>query len=438
MVWSPIRLDHNIVGCSDQAPARSWEDFCVGEGDGVAVWECKSAGKDAASAVHSATHAALQVLQHWLAKDRAATLVVLTHGAVALAGEDVSDLAAAAVWGLVRSAQAEHTGRIVLIDTDAAVDVEALAEAGEPQLLVRAGGVHAARLAPAPPRLTLPAGASPWRLAVGGGGTLEDVVIRPCPQAQAPLQEGQVRIAVSAVGVNFRDVVAALGMYPGRAPVLGAEGAGVVIETAPEVAHLAVGDAVMGLIAGTGPLAVVDQQLLVKVPQGWSFAQAAGVPVVFLTAMYGLADLARIRAGDSLLVHAATGGVGMAAVQLARQWGVEVFVTASRGKWDTLRAMGFDEDHIGDSRTCEFEEKFLSATTGRGVDVVLDSLAGEFVDASLRLLPRGGRFIEMGKTDIRDVQTIATEYPGVSYRAFDLADAGSAHRGDAERVERPV
>ena len=86
--------------------------------------------------------------------------------------------------------------------------------------------------------------------------------------------------------------------------------------------------------------------------------------------------------------------------------------------------MGFDEDHIGDSRTLEFEEKFLSVTEGRGVDVVLNSLAGEFVDASLRLLAHGGRFIEMGKTDIRDAQAIATQYPGVRYRAFDLSEAG--------------
>ncbi|MDR3661748.1 MAG: SDR family NAD(P)-dependent oxidoreductase, partial [Mycobacterium sp.] len=111
-------------------------------------------------------------------------------------------------------------------------------------------------------------------------------------------------------------------------------------------------------------------------------------------------------------------------MQLARHWGVEVFVTASRGKWDTLRAMGFDDDHIGDSRTLDFEEKFLAVTEGRGVDVVLDSLAGDFVDASLRLLVRGGRFLEMGKTDIRDAQEIAANYPGVAYRAFDLSEAG--------------
>ena len=361
--------------------------------------------------VYAATHAALEVLQTWLGGDPAGTLVVLTHGAVALPGEDVSDLAAAAVWGLVRSAQAENPGRIVLIDTNKAVDAAVLAGVGEPQLVVRAGGVHAARLSPAPPLLALPAGDAAWRLAAGGGGTLEDLVIQPCPEAQAPLQAGEVRVAVAAVGVNFRDVVAALGMYPGEAPPLGAEGAGVVTEIGPEVTGVAVGDAVMGFLGGAGPLAVVTEQMIVQMPQGWSFAQAAAVPVVFLTALFGLADLAKIRAGESVLIHAGTGGVGMAAVQLCRHWGVEVFVTASRGKWDTLRAMGFDDDHIGDSRTLEFEEKFLAVTEGRGVDVVLDSLAGDFVDASLRLLVRGGRFLEMGKTDIRDAQEIAANYP---------------------------
>ncbi len=433
VVWSPIPLNHNTIDDSDQLPVLSWVDFCAAdggglsagaEGDGVVVWECESSDADAVGSAYSATHAALQVLQCWLSADRAGTLVVLTHGAVGLAGEDLSDLAGAAVWGLVRSAQNENPGRIVLIDTDTAVDAAVLAAAGETQLLVRGGAVHAARLAPRPPLLALPEGGLAWRLAAGGGGTLDDLVIQPCPEAQAVLQVGQVRVAVAAVGVNFRDVVAALGMYPGEAPLLGAEGAGVVIETGPGVAGVAVGDPVMGLLDGAGPLAVVDQQLLVKVPRGWSFAQAAGVPVVFLTAFYGLADLAAIRAGESVLIHAGTGGVGMAAVQLCRHWGVEVFVTASRGKWDTLRAMGFDEDHICDSRTLEFEEKFLSVTEGRGIDVVLNSLAGEFVDASLRLLAHGGRFIEMGKTDIRDAQAIATQYPGVRYRAFDLAEAG--------------
>ena len=125
-------------------------------------------------------------------------------------------------------------------------------------------------------------------------------------------------------------------------------------------------------------------------------------------------------------MHAATGGVGLAAVQLLRHWGAEVFATASRGKWDTLRALGFDDDHIGDSRSLDFEEKFRSVTGGRGVDVVLNSLAGEFVDASLRLLAPGGILLEMGKTDIRDADAVAARYPGVRYRAFDLFEPGRA------------
>jgi polyketide synthase 7 len=115
----------------------------------------------------------------------------------------------------------------------------------------------------------------------------------------------------------------------------------------------------------------------------------------------------------------------MAAVQLARHWGAEVFATASRSKWETLRAMGFDEDHIADSRTPGFEQKFLSITGGRGLDVVLNSLAGEFVDASLRLLVAGGHFVEMGKTDPRDPDEIAARHPGVRYQAFDLTEVGA-------------
>jgi NADPH:quinone reductase-like Zn-dependent oxidoreductase/NAD(P)-dependent dehydrogenase (short-subunit alcohol dehydrogenase family)/acyl carrier protein len=260
-----------------------------------------------------------------------------------------------------------------------------------------------------------------WRMAVGGGGTLEDLVVRPLPRAE--LGAGQVRVAVAAVGVNFRDVLVALGMYPGGGE-LGVEGAGVIVEVGPGVQALSVGDAVLGLLGVVGSEAVVDARLVTAVPAAWSLPQAAGVPVVFLTALYGLSVLAGVRAGDKVLVHAATGGVGMAAVQLARHWGAEVFATASRGKWDTLRAMGFDDDHIGDTRTVEFEAKFLATTGGAGVDVVLNSLAGEFLDASLRLLVGGGRFIEMGKTDLRDPESMPAD---VTYRAFDLMEAGPDH-----------
>ncbi|GAB3844906.1 type I polyketide synthase [Dactylosporangium cerinum] len=180
----------------------------------------------------------------------------------------------------------------------------------------------------------------------------------------------------------------------------------------------------MGLVSGIGPVAITDHRLLTRMPPHCTFAEAATIPVVYLTAYYGLVDLAKIQPGEALLLHAATGGVGMATIQLARHWGVEVFATASLRKWDTLRALGFDDAHIASSRTLEFADAFLTATGGRGVDVVLNSLAKEYVEESLRLLPRGGRFLEMGKTDIRDPQDIAAGHPGVTYQAYDLMDGG--------------
>ncbi|WP_159052703.1 type I polyketide synthase, partial [Streptomyces bungoensis] len=139
--------------------------------------------------------------------------------------------------------------------------------------------------------------------------------------------------------------------------------------------------------------------------------------------------LADVRAGERVLVHAAAGGVGMAATQLARYLGAEVFATASAGKWGTLRGLGLDEQHIASSRDTDFEAAFLAVTEGRGVDVVLDSLAGEFVDASLRLLPGGGRFLEMGKTDVRDAEAVAAQHPGVAYQAFDLMNVAPERIG---------
>ncbi|MET9489763.1 SDR family NAD(P)-dependent oxidoreductase [Nocardia sp. NPDC006630] len=392
-----------------------------------------NAAADVPERVHRATGEVLVVLQNWLAESRfaASVLVVLTCGAVAGAGEQIADLAGAAMWGLVRSAQAEDPGRVVLLDTDHPVDIPgvALAEVlacGEPQAIVRGGVLYQARLTRLTDSLGLvvPESVS-WRLEAGDN-TVDGLGLNPCGAANQPLGHGQVRVAVRAGGLNFRDVLICLGAVAAANTLMGMEVAGVVVEVGPGVEDFVLGDRVMGLIEdGLGPFAVTDQRLIVHMPEGWSFVDAATVPVVFLTAYYGLRDLAQARPGDTLLVHAAAGGVGMAATQLARHWGIEVYGTASQGKWNTLRSMGFDEQHIGDSRSLHFGEKFMAATGGRGVDIVLDSLAGEFVDTSLRLLPRGGHFLEMGKTDIRDSGEIAARYPGVQYRAFDLWDAGA-------------
>ncbi|MEU8089147.1 SDR family NAD(P)-dependent oxidoreductase [Micromonospora sp. NPDC049101] len=378
-------------------------------------------------------HEVLSQIQTWLADERFAgsTAVVVTNGAVqARPGEAVHRPEQAAVWGLVRSVQAEHPGTFVLADLDGrAPSVAAFAASiatGERQLAVRGGATLVPRLArTAAVAPEVPEGPA-WRLVPTGAGTADGLALEPCPDVLAPLGHGQVRVSVRAAGLNFRDVLIALGVYPGAA-VLGGEGAGMVLEVGPGVTDLAPGDRVMGLLPGSfGPVAVTDRRTLVRIPRGWTFTQAASVPIVFLTAYHGLREVAELRKGEAVLVHAAAGGVGMAAVQLAQHWGAEVYGTASPGKWDVLHSSGLPGDRIASSRTAEFEAAFLAATGGRGMDVVLDSLAGELVDASLRLLPRGGRFVEMGKADLRDPDLVAAEHEGVRYRAFDLADVAPA------------
>ncbi|MBF6175880.1 type I polyketide synthase [Nocardia blacklockiae] len=408
------------------------------DGEQVVVLRCLTddSADVAARALSTVAGVLAEVRALW-ADERfaAATVVVVTSGAIAAeGGEDITDLAAAPVWGLLRSAQAENPERLVLVDVDELARYReavaaALALEAEPQVVVRRGTAHVPRLGRAGAETVGGAeliGRGPWRLGALGKGTLngDNIVLRADENAGAALRSGEVRVELRATGMNFRDVLIVLGMYPDPDAPIGGEGAGVVVDVAADVTEFAPGDRVMGLFAGIGDTVVSDRSMVVPMPEGWTFAQAAAVPAVFATAYYALVDLAAVTEGETLLVHAATGGVGMAAVQLARYLGLEVYATASLPKWDTLRAMGFDDEHIANSRTLEFEPEFLAATGGRGMDVVLDSLAGEFVDASLRLLPRGGRFVEMGQTDVRDPGEVAAAHPGVTYRGFVLMEAG--------------
>ncbi|WP_133056477.1 SDR family NAD(P)-dependent oxidoreductase, partial [Mycobacterium decipiens] len=393
------------------------------------VFESIAADDDPVTGTYQRTHQALVALQSWLTGHESGVLVVATRGAVALAGDDITDLGGAAVWGLVRSAQTEHPGRIVLVDSDTPLDDSAVAialAAGEPQVVLRGGQAYTARVhgSRAAEGILVPPAGGPWRLGLSASGTFENLRLEPVPNADAPLGPGQVRVAIRAIAANFRDIMITLGMFTHDA-LLGGEGAGVIVEVGPGVNEFAVGDSVFGFFPdGSGTLVAGDVRLLLPMPADWSYAEAAAISAVFTTAYYAFVHLANVTPGQRVLVHAATGGVGMAAVQLARHLGLEVFATASKGKWDTLRAMGFDDDHISDSRSLEFEDKFRAVTGGHGMDVVLDSLAGEFVDASLRLVAPGGAFLEMGKTDIRDPGVIAQQYPGVRYRAFDLFEPG--------------
>ena len=395
-----------------------------------------AAGADGsvAGGVNATVVGLLDVLQEWLSDGRlaASRLVLVSSDAVAARpGEGVSDLAGGAAWGLVRTAQSENPGRFVLVDVDgqrhSARSLSAALACGEDQVAVRGEAVWIPRLVKIGSpglRLGIPAGLPEWCLQAGESGRLEDLSLAASAAPGRALAADEVRVGVCAAGLNFRDVLIALGVYPEEASI-GGEGAGVVLDVGSDVTEFEPGDRVMGLLADAfGPVAVTDRRLLARAPERWSHAQAASVPIVFLTAYYALVDLADIREGERLLVHAAAGGVGMAAVQLARHLGVEVFGTASHAKWGLLEGLGLDSAHVASSRDLEFAERFASVDGGRAVDVVLDCLSGEFVDASLGLLGEGGRFIEMGKTDVRDPTEVAAAHGGVFYRAFDLLEAG--------------
>ncbi|MFE5626309.1 SDR family NAD(P)-dependent oxidoreductase [Streptomyces virginiae] len=398
-----------------------------------------AAAEGAAAAVRTALHSVLDTVRLLVADERLAgtRLAVLTRGAVTLGGEQQpGELSHRAVWGLLRSAQAEHPDRFTVLDEDGTpASRRAVARAlatGEPQLALRGGAVYRPALSAeaSEPLLTAPADTPYWHLDYVARGTFANLALKPWPEAAAPLEEGQVRVRMRVAGLNFRDVLLSLGVIPASVDGhaggsgQGGEGAGTVLEVGPGVTDLKPGDRVMGLFYGIGPTSVTDRRFVSRIPEGWSFRQAAAVPVTYLTAYYGLVDLADLRAGESVLVHAGAGGVGTAALQIARHLGAEVYATASPAKWHALRGAGVADAHIASSRTLDFERSFLAATGGRGVDVVLNSLAGEFADASLRLLPRGGRFLEMGKTDRREPAEVAAAHPGVTYRTYDVRDPG--------------
>ncbi|MEV7629539.1 SDR family NAD(P)-dependent oxidoreductase [Actinoplanes sp. NPDC089786] len=276
------------------------------------------------------------------------------------------------------------------------------------------------------PTLQLPSDEN-WRLEYAGAGSPDRIRIVPAARPDRSLRPDEVRIALHAVGLNFRDVLTTLGLV---SPAAGAQGgslaqnveaSGVVLATGSDVDRLKPGDRVMGLVDTMSPLAVGDHRFLTGVPAGWSFEEAASVPIAFLTAYYGLARLGRVAPGERVLVHTATGAVGMASVQVAMHLGAEVYATASPPKQATLLSMGLPPERIGSSRDASFEERFRRA---EGLDVVLNSLAGPLTDASLRLLNSGGRFLDMGKTDIRDPRSVAARYDGVSYCQFDIRDPG--------------
>lgn len=245
--------------------------------------------------------------------------------------------------------------------------------------------------------------------------------IRPQSVDRIPPGPGQIQIEAKAVGMNFRDLMIAMGLYPaspGVPSVMGSDYAGVVTACGEGVEDFEPGDEVMALSAGTmspdGRVLedrhicavpnIAAQQAVPKPPQ-ISFADAAGVPTVFLTSYYALCHAARLQRGDRVLIHSATGGVGLAAIEIARWIGADVFATAgSEEKRDFLVSLGIEAPM--DSRSTAFADEVLSQTDGEGVDVILNTLSGPAVEKGLEILRLFGRFLQVDKKDIAEGRSL--------------------------------
>ncbi|HEU4625136.1 MAG TPA: SDR family NAD(P)-dependent oxidoreductase [Steroidobacteraceae bacterium] len=371
-------------------------------------------------------------------------LVVVSRGAVAVGDQPVSPLPAT-LWGWARSVRLEHPElRCASVDLDPG-SVRALAENlrasllrrdDELQIAWRNGISHVARLAranrvarPANARLAVPTG--PHKLATRARGVLDALYLEPITR-RVP-GAGEVEIRVCATGLNFRDVLAALNMYPGDQGPLGSECAGVVTAVGPDVHDVKVGDEVIAIAPGAFATHVITTaKLVVPKPSTLTAVQAASIPNVFLTAHWALNHLGRMKAGERVLIHAGAGGVGLAAIQLAQRAGAEIFATAgSAEKRAYLQSLGVR--HVFNSRTTEFAQAVRERTGGRGVDLVLNCLAGEFIEASLALVAPGGRFLEIGRTGIWTAERVKAAYPGISYHTIDLSQDYAA-RPDVVRT----
>jgi acyl transferase domain-containing protein/NADPH:quinone reductase-like Zn-dependent oxidoreductase/SAM-dependent methyltransferase/acyl carrier protein len=276
-------------------------------------------------------------------------------------------------------------------------------------------------------------------------GSLDNLYLRAAPNQQPG--PGQVLVKVRATGLNFRDVMWTMGMLPGEAlengyagATLGMECSGEIVEVGAEVTGFDAGDEVIAFAAPAfASHVLVDTTSLAPKPKRFTFEEAATIPVVFFTAFYALDTLARLGPGERVLIHGAAGGVGLAAIQIAKLRGAEIFATAGTPeKRDFVRMLG--ADHVLDSRSLAFADEIMEITAGEGVDVVLNSLAGEAIHKSLNVLKPFGRFLEIGKRDIFANSKLGLRpfRNNISYFAID-ADQLMGERPDvAERIFRQV
>ncbi|MGC1783113.1 MAG: SDR family NAD(P)-dependent oxidoreductase [Acidobacteriaceae bacterium] len=361
-------------------------------------------------------------------------LWILSSGAAAVLPEEDVSVAQAPLYGLVRTLALEHPETSPMLldfgpggagttssvrEAQAMLEAEIRADGAETTVAFRNGKRYVARLS----RWTRSEDSS-RRLTLAASGRLEDLRIEAGSRREPRPHE--VEIEVHASGLNFRDVLTAMGMLPAHGPehgpALGAECSGTVTRIGASVRGWKVGDNVLAFAPfSLQTFVAVPSEFVTRKPDVMTFAAAAGIPVAFLTAEYGLHRLAKLAAGQRVLIHAAAGGLGLAAVQLAMRAGAQVFATAgSPEKREFLKRLGVE--HVFDSRSLAFRDEVLAATGGAGVDVVLNSLAGDFIGASFDTVAQGGCFLEVGKRGIWTEEEVGSLGKNVRYFPFDLGE----------------
>lgn len=381
-------------------------------------------------AVHSAlerTCGSLLYLVQALAnlEDAKPRLCLVTYGAQDVRHVSVVNPLSTALWGLGNVIALEQPDlNCIRIDLDPSdltrVNLfdEICNSTDEDQIAYSNGQRFAARLTRADHLLNSISTNEPVVLQIPETGMLENLKLQPAVRRAVGANE--LEVEVYATGLNFRDVLTVLNMYPGATGILGNECTGKVTAVGKDVTKFRVGDEVIALVANSfASYAIVPENVAIHKPASLSFVEAATIPVAFLTANYALNTLAKMKAGERVLIHAAAGGVGMAAVQLAQRAGAEIFGTAGTDeKRELLKSLGVQ--HVLDSRSLSFAADILSITNGEGVDIVLNSLTGEFITKGISILREGGRFVEIGKTEILDQQQVEQIKAGVDYFALYL------------------
>ncbi|MCC7368641.1 MAG: SDR family NAD(P)-dependent oxidoreductase [Chloroflexi bacterium] len=418
------------VEVAPAAPAdfrRLLADIRVSHGPSLAgvvhLWSLDSAADERSSeadldrAIAHSSRSALHLVQELSAAGFAQVprLWLVTRNAQAVPQvEDerpVVHVSQSPLWGLGWTISLEHPElraiRIDLDDSPSRQCAEVLLDEvtrpdEEDQVAWRAGRRLVARLTRREPpaselRTRERPNDTPVRLGFSARGTIDN--LRLAPAARRQPDAGEIEIEVLGTGLNFKDVLNVLGMYPGDPGPLGGECSGFVVAVGAGVEGLIPGDAVVALAPGAfGTFVTAPASMVARKPDNLTFAEAAGFLIPFITAQFALSHLGHMRAGERVLIHAAAGGVGLAAVRLALQAGVEIFATAgSVEKRGYLRALGVR--HVFDSRSLGFAHEIREATDGQGVDLVLNALTGEAIPLSLSLLRDGGRFLELGKQE---------------------------------------